>query len=233
MLRDGRWPRFVQSLEVFTNESDVQLTVLESEKPVARRFFDWCAETIPGWSEGPVEYPAAGSLFRVSSRSFFQVNRYLIDPLVETALDGAGGEAALDLYAGVGLFSIPLARRFARVTAVESGGAAVRDLVFNAERAGAPVSAQQAGVDEYLSAMDSAPDLVLADPPRAGLGKAAVSQLIRLKPPAITIVSCDPATLARDLAPLVQAGYSIAALTMVDLFPQTYHFETIAQLRMQ
>jgi 23S rRNA (uracil1939-C5)-methyltransferase len=81
--------------------------------------------------------------------------------------------------------------------------------------------------------MDSAPDLVLADPPRAGLGKAAVSQLIRLKPPAITIVSCDPATLARDLAPLVQAGYSIAALTMVDLFPQTYHFETIAHLRMQ
>ena len=233
MLRDGRWPRFVRSLEVFTNESDVQLTVVESEKPVARRFFDWCAETIPGWSEGPVEYPAAGSLFRVSSRSFFQVNRYLIDRLVETALDGAAGETALDLYAGVGLFSIPLARSFARVTAVESGGAAVRDLVFNAERAGVSVAAQQGGVDEYLSTIDVAPDLVLADPPRAGLGKTAVSQLIRLKPPAITIVSCDPATLARDLAPLVQAGYAIATLTMVDLFPQTYHFETIAHLRMQ
>ena len=102
MLRDRRWPRFVRSLEVFTDEREVQLNVLETDRPVARRFFDWCAEQIPGLVEGALDYRGR---FRVSSNSFFQVNRFLIDRLVETAIEGAEGETALDLYAGVGLFS--------------------------------------------------------------------------------------------------------------------------------
>lgn len=231
MLRDPRWPRFLRSLELFTNESEIQLTVLESERPVARRFFDWCGEQIPGMVEGALDYPAVDSLFRISRGSFFQVNRFLVDRLVETALAGAAGEAALDLYAGAGLFSIPLARRFSGVTAVESGSSAARDLQFNAERAGLRIAAAQVPAERYLGTIGSRPDFVLADPPRAGLGKTVVAHLARLGPPRIAIVACDPATLARDLAALTAAGYTVEQMTLVDLFPQTYHLETVVQLR--
>jgi 23S rRNA (uracil1939-C5)-methyltransferase len=231
MLRDPRWPRFVRSLEVFTDETQLQLNVLESERPVARRFFEWCAEVMPDTVAGPLDYSAAGSLYRVSGGSFFQVNRYLVDPTVEAALENVGGQSALDLYAGVGLFSIPLARRCEKVTAVESGASAARDLHFNAERAGVRVELVQMSVESFLADWTQRPDLVLADPPRAGLGKAVVSHLARLQPPRITIVACDPATLARDLAGLVEAGYKIERLTLIDLFPQTFHIEAIAHLK--
>ena len=99
MLNDSRWPRFVRSLEIFTNERDVQLNVLETERPLARRFFEWCAAEIPGLVLGDLEYSAAGFIYRVSGGSFFQVNRFLLDPLVDVALEGSRGEAALDLYA--------------------------------------------------------------------------------------------------------------------------------------
>jgi 23S rRNA (uracil1939-C5)-methyltransferase len=231
MLRDPRWPRFVHSLEVFTNENQLQLNVLETERPVARRFFEWCAEKMPDLVPGALDYQAAGSLYQVSGGSFFQVNRYLIDAMVETALEGAQGESALDLYAGVGLFSLPMARRFGKVTAVESGSAALSDVCFNAERAGITVEAHQASVDAFLSSAAASPEFVLADPPRAGLGKRAVEQLVRLSPPRLTIVACDPATLARDLAGLMAGGYRLERLTMIDLFPQTFHIEAIAHLR--
>lgn len=230
MLPDGRWPRFVQSLEVFTNESEVRLNVLESAQPVARRFFEWCAERIAGWAPGALDFTVGGDVYRVSRYSFFQVNRYLVDRLVETAIEGAGGETALDLYAGVGLFSVPLARRFAAVTAVDSGSTAVRDLVFNAERAGVAVTAAQNDVERYLEKLDQTPDFVLLDPPRAGIGKVVASHLARLKPPRLVLVSCDPATLARDLMALVASGYRLDGLTLVDLFPQTCHMEAVARL---
>ena len=230
MLRDVRWPRFVQSIEVFTNEDQVQLNVLESERPVARRFFDWCAEKLPGYVPGPLDYGAAGTSYQVSGGSFFQVNRFLIDQMVERALPEAVGESALDLFAGVGLFSVPLARRFAKVTAVESGVGALRDLRFNAEHAGVAVDAHQSSVEQFLARVTSAPDFVLADPPRAGLGKNAVRELVRLSPARIALVACDPATLARDLTGLVAGGYRLAKLTMIDLFPQTFHIEAIADL---
>jgi len=231
MLRDPRWPRFVRSLEVFTNEAQVQLNVLETDRPVARRFFEWCAEKMPDLVPGALDYTAAGSLYRVSGGAFFQVNRYLIEAMVETVLEGAQGESALDLYAGVGLFSLPMARRFGKAVAVEAGTAAASDLRFNAGRAGVAVDAQQTSVDAYLSSATAAPDFVLADPPRAGLGKRAVEQLVRLSPPRLTIVACDPATLARDLAGLIFSGYRLERLTMIDLFPQTFHIEAIAELR--
>src|SRR5581483_9950158 len=91
MLRDPRWPRFLRAVELFTNEAEMQVQVLETERPVARRFFDWCAERIPGYVDGALDYPAAGRKWRVSTRSFFQVNRFLIDALVEVALEGASG----------------------------------------------------------------------------------------------------------------------------------------------
>jgi 23S rRNA (uracil1939-C5)-methyltransferase len=85
-------------------------------------------------------------------------------------------------------------------------------------------------VDEYLATQTEAPDFVLADPPRSGLGKHAVRHLLRLKPKQITIVACDPSTLARDVAPLLAGGYAMDEVILVDLFPQTYHLETIARL---
>jgi len=229
MLRDSRWPRFLRSLEIFTDERQVQLSVLETERPVARRFFDWCAETIPGLVAGALDYQ---DRFRVSRNAFFQVNRYLADKLVEIALEGVGGETALDVYAGVGLFSLDLARRFRQAAAVESGAAEAGDLAFNAERAGlANLRVERRTAEAYLDALERAPDFVLLDPPRAGLGKAVVQRLIDLRPPAVTIVACDPATLARDLAALLGAGYRIEKMTLVDLFPQTYHLETVVRLR--
>jgi 23S rRNA (uracil1939-C5)-methyltransferase len=230
MVQDQRFPRFVRSLELFTNESEVQVNVLEADRPVARHFFDWCAQSIPGAASGCLDYSAAGHVFRVGHRSFFQVNRLLADRLVERALEGAEGETALDLYAGVGLFSLPLARRFRSVTAVESGASAVHDLEFNAAQASLQVTVERAMVETYLEELAQPPDFVLADPPRAGLGKAVVQQLIRLRPPRLTIIACDPATLARDLGPLTAAGYSIQRLTLIDLFPQTFHIETAVDL---
>lgn len=229
MLHDPRWPRFIRALEVFTDEEQVQLTVAESDRPVARRFFEWCGERIPGLVTGALDYQ---SRFRVSSRSFFQVNRFLLDRLVDTVLEGAAGATALELFAGVGLFSAGLGARFQEVTAVESGAAATRDLEFNLERAGrSNVRAERNTAEEYLNALREAPDFVLADPPRAGLGRAVVERLGALRPSALTLVSCDPATLARDLAGLRAAGYSIEKMTLVDLFPQTYHLETVVHLR--
>lgn len=230
MLHDPRWPRFVRSIELFSNETEIQLNVLETEHPVARRFFDWCAERIPGLVAGALDYSAAGHTWRVSYGSFFQVNRFLIDRLVATALDGAEGHTALDLYAGVGLFSLPLAQRFAAVTAVESGARAAGDLRCNAERAGLALRVEQTDAEVWMEQLETVPDFVLMDPPRAGIGKRMVERLAQQRPPRLVIVSCDPATLARDLAGLTAAGYRIDRLTLVDLFPQTYHLETVAHL---
>ena len=230
MMRDRRFPRFIRSIELFTNESEVQVNVLETERPVARQFFDWVTERIPGAGATYIDYPAAGETFRTGYRSFFQVNRFLVDTLVDAALQNAAGETALDLYAGVGLFSVPLARRFHKVTAVEAASGSHRDLEFNAERAGVAMEAHKSNTEAFLAGLDRAPDFVLADPPRAGLGPAAVNDLLRLKPARMTIVSCDPATLARDLGRLVAGGYRIDSMALVDLFPQTWSLETITRL---
>jgi 23S rRNA (uracil1939-C5)-methyltransferase len=228
MARDGRWPKFVRSLEVFSDERQVQINVLETVRPVARRFFDWCAAEIEGVVEGALDYEGR---FRVSSNSFFQVNRFLLDKLVDTALGDAAGDTAADLYAGVGLLSLPLARRFREVTAVESGAGAVRDLQFNAERSGLTnLQALPQTAEEHLAKLEKAPDFMVLDPPRTGIGKAVVKRLGELKPKHLVIVACDPATLARDLAGLLAAGYKIERMALVDLFPQTYHLETVVKL---
>jgi len=230
MMGDSRFPDFVRSIELFSNESETQLNVLNKERPVAKRFFEWASEMISGAAEGSLEYAAAGAVFRVSHNAFFQVNRFLIDPLVEAAIGGAQGGSALDLYAGVGLFSIALAKRFSKVTAVESAGDSVRDIEFNVERAGARVETIRNRTEHYLADLTKTPDFVLADPPRAGLGKDVVRNLIRLKPQRLTIVSCDPSTLARDLSGLLNNGFRIDRIMLADLFPQTFHLETIAHL---
>ena len=231
MARDRRFPHFVRSMELFTNGNETQVNILETARPVAKAFFEWLARAVPGADSAVIDYPAANYVFRVNHRSFFQVNRFLVEELVETAIECAEGDTAIDLYAGVGLFSLPLARRFRSVTAVESGSAAVRDLEFNAARAALAVDACRSTVDLFLERLEKAPDFVLADPPRAGLEKSVVRSLARLRPRLLTIVSCDPATLARDLSPLLAAGYRIDQMTFIDLFPETYHIETVTRLR--
>lgn len=234
MTKQERFPSFLRSLELFTNGAEVQLNVLETAgHGVARGFFEWCAKWIPGAQAATLDYPAIGETFRVGHRSFFQVNRFLIDSLVETALQGAEGESAFDLYAGVGLFSLPLARRFRAVRAVESTRGAFADLKHNAERSGLPVEAARATAESFLKSLERTPDFVLADPPRSGLGHGVVRQLLRIRPPRITVVSCDPSTLARDMAALVTGAYQIDALALVDLFPQTYHIEAVATLTLR
>ena len=222
MAKDTKFPSFLKEFELFTNERDVQLNVISADRPLARYFFDWCAQTIPGYVDGALTYEN----FRVSHKSFFQVNRFLIDKLVDIALEPAAGQYALELYAGVGLFTRALLKRFNKVVAVESGRAAVADLEANVPDA----KAQRASADDFLAAETETPDFVLADPPRAGLTNRATQQLLRLQPKKICMVSCDVSTCARDIAKIIAAGYRIEKTAMVDLFPQTYHMETVVHL---
>jgi 23S rRNA (uracil1939-C5)-methyltransferase len=227
--KEQQWPEFLRSLEVFTNEADVQLTVADSVRPIAARVFEWCGRLLPSLASGAIDYSAAGHKYRISRGSFFQVNRFLIDALVEEVLSQLRGARALDLYAGVGLFSLPLSQRFAEVTAIERGGPAFRDLEWNAGQSAGTIRPVKASAEEFLTALTETPDLIVADPPRAGLGNEATTELLRIKSPYLILVSCDPATLARDLKKLLET-YSIDRLTLVDLFPQTYHFEVVAHL---
>lgn len=230
---DRRFPKFLKSLEVFTNETDVQLNVVDTNAPVARHFFDWLAEEVPGVKNGAITYPAGGYDWKVSYRSFFQVNRFLVDALADVTVRDLAGKHAMDLYAGVGLFSLPLAKKFDRVTAVESGKVAMYDLEANCKTYNVEnIRIVQANVDAFLADLTEAPDVILADPPRSGLGKVAAEQLARVRCPELRLVSCDPSTLVRDLAILTQAGYQIESLVLVDLFPQTYHLETVTRLRL-
>ena len=186
---------------------------------------------------GYLTYSAAGSQYRVGHLSFFQVNRFLIEALVEAVTGGSRGDLALDLFAGVGLFSIPLARQFARVIGVESNLAAARDLEFNLQSSGGPSPAyRQATVESFLSRWHDTPDLVVLDPPRAGVAPEALARLKNLGPQRIAYLSCDPATLARDLAILVgdsksASAFQIAAVNLFDIFPQTYHMEALVHLQ--
>lgn len=234
-VKKQEWPDFLRSLELFTNGTEIQVNVLESNRPVAARFFTWLKDLMPAVAAGAIDYKAAGQRFRISGGSFFQTNRFLVDALVNEVLGDENGEEAVDLYAGVGLFTLPMAKRFARVHAVERGATAFRDLEFNAETAKmGNVTAQRAPAEEFLREVRNAPAWMVADPPRAGLGKEATAELLRLKPQRLTIVSCDPATLARDLKILLGGGgYAIARMSLVDLFPQTYHFETVVRLEIK
>jgi 23S rRNA (uracil1939-C5)-methyltransferase len=166
--------------------------------------------------------------YHVSAGSFFQVNRFMVDELVSVVTSGGAGQVALDLYAGVGLFSAVLARSFAQVIAVEASQTSYSDLRQNVPQ---EVKAVRATTEQYLAQVSGIkPDLVVVDPPRSGVGEGAVRNLAKLGAPRITYVSCDPSTLARDLRILLSLGYQIAAAHMIDLFPQTYHLESIFHL---
>jgi 23S rRNA (uracil1939-C5)-methyltransferase len=196
--------------------------------------------TLAQWGAASLAYRAAGFDYRVDHGAFFQVNRWLVDSLVERVTAGHEGKLAWDLFAGVGLFARQLTTNFARVVAVESAPSATPSLAANLKRT-AGISVKSDTLD-FLRANAShrpagvasgstVPDLIVVDPPRTGLGAETCSLLGQIAAPSLVYVSCDPSTLARDLRALIASGYAIQSITLADLFPQTFHLETVVQLR--
>ncbi|HWG20286.1 MAG TPA: class I SAM-dependent RNA methyltransferase [Terracidiphilus sp.] len=187
--------------------------------------------TLAQWGTPSLTYRTAHADYRVDHGAFFQVNRWLIDPLVESVTADQRGALAWDLFAGVGLFARQLVNQFDKVIAVESAPTATQALAVNL--AGTSGEAVAAPTLDFLRNPRPAtrPDLVVVDPPRTGLGAEITTQLIPIVTPQIVYVSCDPATLARDLRPLLAAGYNLESVALADLFPQTFHLETIVRLR--
>ena len=257
--REGNLPREIEEMELFANAEDDQLLVeiycdpaitAEVSRQIAETMKSvltqaagvvvfkhssgtWAAEPeqIASLGPGQLTYNTRCHSFRVSAGAFFQVNRYLIDELVGVVAEGCSGDLAIDLYAGVGLFSASLSRSFAQVIAVESSPTSYADLLYNSPP---NVSAVRAATDQFLTnrTRKLRPDLVVVDPPRHGLGEVVVHSLGALGARQVTYISCDPATLSRDLAGLLKAGYRIQRAHMVDLFPQTYHLESVFELKM-
>lgn len=179
-----------------------------------------------------VSREVADKRFLFNARSFFQGNALLIEELVETAVGGAKGRTALDLYCGVGLFSLFLADGFERVIGVEGDTRAIGFACRNAEHARARnIEFHDQRIKDFLA--ENAPenvDLVLLDPPRGGVKTATLERIADLGARHLTYVSCNPSTLARDLRLLLDSGYRIGRITALDLFPQTHHVETVVRL---
>ena len=169
--------------------------------------------------------------FRVSSKAFFQVNTSQIDRLVDLViqrLNPKPDEVIFDLYAGVGLFSAFIAERGARLIAVEEAPSSCLDFEHNLNEF-EDVVLYEAAVEGALRAIHEKPDAVVLDPPRSGLSRDALDAVVELKPERIIYVSCDPATLARDGQRLHRANYNLDTVTPIDLFPQTYHIESVSR----
>ena len=251
MTRTGtEFLREFDEIELFTNESEVLVSFwtskqikdlpsklkktcqgLQDEFPAligASVFSGDDARKLAEWGSQAVRYPVAGLDYRVSSGSFFQVNRFLIDRLVELVTATYSGGLVWDLYAGVGLFSRPLSERFGKVVAVEAAHSSWNDLRQNLS--GEAHKTVLSGTLEFLRQQHGRPDLIVVDPPRTGLGNSVVSLLTKVRPQIMVYVSCDPATLSRDLRALVESGYHLRSMHMVDLFPQTFHLESVTVL---
>jgi 23S rRNA (uracil1939-C5)-methyltransferase len=262
MARSGRLPEGIQEIEAFADSGDEKIALnvaFEKFPKSAAELASAFREALPEIESlllldqkknrfeltgpGYLTHEAGGYKYRVSHLSFFQVNRFLIEDLLKTVTANASGALALDLYAGVGFFTLPLAKMFQRVVSVDANLAATRDLCANAELAGVTIISHNEHAEEFLKKTEEKPDFVVLDPPRAGLGAEAVEKLAELGAKEIVYLSCDPSTLARDLAVLTDsprkpkeiAGpkirYEITEMHLFDLFPQTFHIETFVRLR--
>jgi 23S rRNA (uracil1939-C5)-methyltransferase len=271
MARGGRLPVGILEIEAFTDSEDekIALNVAFEKFPAPpEELASLLREALPRLESlllldqkknrfelsGPgfLLHDVGGFKFQVSHLSFFQVNRFLTEELLRVMTAGAKGKLALDLYAGVGFFTLPLARTFERVVSVDANLAATRDLFANTERAGVKVISHNEHAEEFLKKTDERPEFVVLDPPRAGLGVDTAAALAALGADEIVYLSCDPATLARDLAVLMgtsrkpasaavsgdsggpaasEKTYEISEMHMFDLFPQTFHIETMVRLR--
>jgi 23S rRNA (uracil1939-C5)-methyltransferase len=176
---------------------------------------------------------AAGRSYKVSAQSFFQVNSQQASRMVTCLLEHLPLQphmTVLELYSGVGLFSAHIAPRVAKLVVVESSPSACTDFVENLDEFD-NVELYEAPVEHTLPSLDIKPDLVLMDPPRSGLGARDIPHILSSKAPLLAYISCDPATLARDARRLLESGYQLEQATPVDMFPQTYHIESISLWR--
>ncbi len=179
--------------------------------------------------EGYLHFKVCGQSFRVSPQSFFQVNSVMAEKMVlhiREILPVNPSTILLDAYCGVGLFSAFFAGAVRRVIAVESSPSACQDFEYNLHGYD-NVELHAARVEEILPRLAIKPDVVIVDPPRAGLEAKAREAILKMNPRMLAYVSCDPSTLARDAAIMISAGYEIRQMTIFDLFPQTYHIESI------
>jgi 23S rRNA (uracil1939-C5)-methyltransferase len=262
IARAGHLPEGVKEIEAFADSRDEKIALnvaFESFSKAPGQLVSAFRDALPQLESlllldqskdrfelsGPgfLFHEAGGYRFRVSHLSFFQVNRFLIEDLLRTMTSGAKGDLALDLFSGVGFFTLPLARQFNRVVCVDLNLAATRDLYANGEAAGVTVTSHNESADDFLRKTQEKPDFVSIDPPRAGLGADASAKLLELGAAEIAYLSCDPSTLARDLAILTGTSkkggselpasnrYEIVEMHLFDLFPQTFHIETLVRLR--
>jgi 23S rRNA (uracil1939-C5)-methyltransferase len=254
-LREGKLPETLREVEAFVDADDrgillnVSCTSLpRTAESIAQMLSERIAdvksvlvqdargERMSLHGPGFLQYKVAQNSFRVGHMSFFQVNRFLVEEMAGVVAAAAGsGEVALDLYAGVGLFAMSLAKSFGHVEAVEANPASARDLETNAGLSGKTIAARNDSTEAFLAAWRrkrgvAAPDAVIADPPRAGIEPDALEKLIEIAPQRIVYASCDPSTLARDLAKLCVKAYALQVFDLFDMFPQTYHIEAIARL---
>jgi 23S rRNA (uracil1939-C5)-methyltransferase len=219
---------FVQDLRAQTAELVGVVPFAQAQTPGRVQRIDLTDEQQGALGRDSLAYRTRGAQYQVSAGSFFQSNRYLVDSMVALATDGYTGDRALDLYAGVGLFTLPLSQTFREVSAVEVAPFSFHDLHANSP---SNTKGHRVRVEDFLKIVeDPRFDYVVLDPPRGGLGEGAAKLMAGFAAPRITYVSCDPATLARDLKVLVAGGYRLDALHLLDLFPQTFHIETVVHL---
>ena len=190
-------------------------------------------ESLAAWGATGLSYRVGEETYWITRGGFFQVNRFLLPTLVDLVCGRRSGGLAWDLFAGVGLFARMLARGFGAVTAVEANPIACADIGRTLSRLGPQHRAVNATTLDFLRGavlQRERPELIVLDPPRAGAGEEACRLLAQLGPAEIVYLSCDPTTLARDLEVLTGSGYCLKTVHLIDLFPQTYHLETLAVL---
>ncbi len=238
-----------REIDLLADDRDAQVRVTFLGNFAKREAEDWAAdllEKVEGvaavvfageqhsaiYGDAGLTYQVGEFHYEISPGSFFQASRYLLPEFVNSATETEPGELALDLYAGVGLLTLPLARRFKRVIGVESHPGAARDLEANTAMHGLErVQAVRQTAFEFLRRFaQTGPDLVILDPPRAGVGKPTLKRLTELRPRRFHYAACSPPTWARDLAYLVGQGYRLERVEMFDFFPHTYHIECLARL---
>jgi 23S rRNA (uracil1939-C5)-methyltransferase len=194
------------------------------------------APPLAGFETSELQLKIADERYSYNAEAFFQVNEGLLPALIEFALSDVSGDVAVDLYCGVGLFTLPLSRRFKQVIGVESNSNATRFARRNLQQAQLEnARVINAGVADWArssAARSTSVDFVLLDPPRAGAESVVIKQIVDFRAKQICYVSCDPATLARDLRKLIAGGYLISSLAAFDLFPQTHHVETVVRLHL-
>ena len=262
-MRDGLLPEDARDFRAVLGDDDVSVAPDCVRSPTVR---EGESDKVRCEKAHDIIRTIHGETYRLNAEIFFQTNVDLLPQLIDAALSEAGGETAIELYCGVGLFTLPLARRFNELIGVESNEAAARLARTNLANAGlANAKIANEDVADWLENLECAgndgalddrrknqresglhksdeiqtgvavaalqrPDFLLLDPPRTGAESRVINGIIKLKPKRVCYISCDPATLARDLKKLIAGSYTLASLAAFDMFPQTHHVETVVHL---